>query len=154
MTFKFKADKWFNNRVSEDLFDMVAGELLGKGVYRNVYTFLPDDSLVLKVETDSGSFANIREYQMWTTYSYNKKLSKWFAPCVQLSNRGQFLLQKKVGVIDGRKLPDKIPPMIADGHLGNWGIYEDRVVCCDYGNHRSHEISSKEKFVNAQWSKK
>jgi hypothetical protein len=154
MTFKLDFSRWFNTRVSEDLMDMMAGEFLGAGIYRSVYNFLPDPTLVLKVETDPSSFANIREYQMWSTYSYDKKLSKWFAPCVHLSPRGQFLLQKKVGPIDGRKMPDKVPAMIEDGHLGNWGIYEDRVVCCDYGNNRSHNIAAKAKFVNAQWSKK
>jgi hypothetical protein len=150
--FNFKMDKWFTNRVSEDFFEMCVGDYIGGGVYRNVYEYHPDPSLVIKIETDASSFANIRESQMWWTYYDHPRLSKWFAPCVQLSPRGQFLLQKKVKPLDGRNMPKLVPAMIDDGHIGNWGIYEDRVVCCDYGNHRSHDLAANVNLIKPKWS--
>lgn len=151
MTYVFERERYFGNAVSEDFLSVVIGPYIGGGLYRNVFEHAYDNTLVVKVETNAGSFANIRENRMWFDYCEHPKLSKWFAPCVYISDGGKVLIQKKVAPLDGRKMPTKIPPMIDDGHMGNWGIYEDRVVCCDYGNQLSNQIAAKSKFVVPQW---
>ena len=150
MAFEFYPHKTFNNPTAEDFFRTFAGDRIGNGVYRCVYEYLPDASLVLKVETDPHSFANIIENRTWNNVK-DHKIAKFFAPCIFISPRGQFLIQKRTRALDGRNMPKKIPALIDDTHTDNWGIFENRVVCHDYGNQMTLKASILQPMKQAKW---
>lgn len=82
--------------IFKDTFDLLCGEVLGKGIHRKVYSckLLPD--MVVKVEAnDYRYFANVMEMKFWCDNEHYEKVSKWLAPCTFLSPEGRILLQKR-----------------------------------------------------------
>lgn len=130
----------------------LCGQLIGKGLYRDVYIFSRDDRFVIKIERDQsrGSFANVTE---WRNYINNKEwevLSKWLAPCEAISRDGRIMLQWRVKrLVDGEKIkyPDKIPSVFTDTKRGNWGLLKGKFVCCDY----SYFLQCDFKMKKAKW---
>lgn len=114
----------------------LCGELLGKGLYRDVYVFKQFPDCVIKIERDmnTGIFANVAE---WRNYNNNYGwdfLGKWLAPCVTINQTGQVMVQERVNW-DGKKrkdYPKYIPAMLTDLKLKNFGWIKDQFVCCDY----------------------
>ena len=84
----------FGNTVSRDLLDMCIGTRLGGGLSREVFSFGPDPSLVIKIETEAGHFQNIIEWHTWERIE-RTRTAKWFAPCVRISDDGKILLMKR-----------------------------------------------------------
>jgi hypothetical protein len=134
----FDRFKFFNNKYSEDVFDLLCGEHIGTGAYRAVYECRVNSDWVIKVELGD-DYANIAEYAVWGACEFkhdkNQDWSQWLAPCRYLSPNGKFLIQDRTGPLAGMSLPDKIPNFLDDTHLQNWGSYDGRVVCHDYANH-------------------
>lgn len=116
---------------ANDWLGMIAGERIGRGMYRDVYATTGTE-YVYKVETKDGCFCNVYEWEIW--HAASKEVKKWLAPCVDISSNGIVLVQKRV--IPIRKLPPRIPHFLTDAKLSNWGEYNGRPVCCDYGNHK------------------
>ena len=59
---------------------LICGERLGKGEFREVYRHAFDLNLVVKLEEGPHNFSNIIE---WETYhSADVDLQKWFCPCI------------------------------------------------------------------------
>ena len=59
--------------------------------------------------------------------------AKWFAPCVDISPSGHFLIQKKCKpLIDIKCLPKNIPGFFTDVHWNNFGMLNGKFVCFDY----------------------
>lgn len=117
-----------------DLVDLVAGQRIGRGQYREVFEFRHDPTCVIKRSINDRHHHNILEFEAWCIIHEDKELSKWFAPCVRISDLGLWLIQKRTTAITKEQLPDKVPYIITDLKPGNWGIYEGRPVCHDYGN--------------------
>lgn len=117
-----------------DLVDLVAGEQLGAGAYRKTYVFRHDPTCVIKRSTRDHHGHNILEYHFWDAIQSDKELSKWFAPCVRISDLGLWLIQKRTEIISKEQLPKKVPYILTDLKRENWGLYEGRPVCHDYGN--------------------
>ena len=122
--------------VLEEAFNVLAGDLIGEGLYRQVFACRIDPTLVIKVEQELGRssprFANTIEWDNWGNYLYEDDVKKWLAPCVMISPNGRVLVQKRVEPIPPSQLPKKIPRFLTDIKKENFGYYEGRVVCCDY----------------------
>ena len=50
-----------------------------------------------------------------------------------LSGYGRVLLQKRVEPLQKGQLPERVPSFLSDLKLSNFGMFEGRIVCCDYG---------------------
>lgn len=130
---------------------IVLGKVLGTGVARRVYQWLPDPNLVAKVQMresyEERDYQNIAEWQLWTSAS--EELKKWLAPCTWISPCGALLLQRWCATdLAHVKIPTKVPAILADCHEENFGRYWDeeakvtRVVLIDYGRHWAIEMAS------------
>lgn len=113
--------------------DVLCGKKLGEGCSRTVYECSFDKSLVIKIEDRNYHSQNIIEWEVWDQVEYDKKLKKWFAPCIAISRCGTVLIQKKVKYRDIALYPKKIPAFFGDTHRKNFGFIGDQFVCSDYG---------------------
>lgn len=118
---------------SRDLFSLHTGAYLGSGVARTVFEYGDDKSRVIKFETGDPSYQNPIEWELWRYVQKDSKLRKWFAPCYQISAYGAILIQARVRPLPKDKAPKKMPGFFCDFKYTNYGLYEGRVVCCDYG---------------------
>jgi hypothetical protein len=117
----------------EDLMNLMCGNLLGSGQYRHVYSGKQDASLVFKYERTFERCCNRAEMELWVEMQ-DHPLGKWLAPCVALSPDGTWLIQRRTEPLQFSQLPEKIPKIFCDAKIENWGMFEGRVVCHDYGN--------------------
>lgn len=117
-----------------DAFDVLCGKLLGEGIHRKVFECRLDPTLVVKVETDEEhrSFANAYEHRNWQECRDYKPVARWLAPVVRISPCGFILLQKRVAPLRQSELPAKLPRFLTDIQVANFGLYEGRIVACDY----------------------
>lgn len=148
----FDFDAHFKTGLARDVANMVLGDLHGYGTTRAIYTHATDPTLMVKVETDAGSYNNIMEWEAWKSVK-DTEFAKWFAPCVQISGAGLVLTMKKCTVATARELPRKVPAFFTDLKAENWGWYEDRFVCLDYGLHLLHELGMTKRMRTANWEK-
>jgi len=140
-----------NNISTEELEDFIIGKKLGYGVTRTVYDFDPDNTCVIKVaHSYDGRQTNITEYKIWDELSnWNKKLAKWFAPCISISEGGKYLVQKKIEFGRLKDYPKKVPHFFYDIKKDNYGWYGNKFVCCDYGyNNITDHMTDRMKNVN------
>ena len=137
--------------MATDLYSLVTGRLLGVGLSRIVFEYAPDPELVIKFETTGNDFNNVIEWDVWDNVKYDKKLSKWFAPCHFISPCGAILIQQKTTPIPKENMPKKIPRLFTDLKYQNWGSLDGRPVCHDYGNHRIYNGGTLHQLVNADW---
>lgn len=149
---RFAFDAHFKTGLARDLAGMVLGDLHGFGSTRTIYTHATDPTLMVKVETDAGSYNNIMEWEAWKSVK-DTEFAKWFAPCVEISPAGLVLTMKKCERVSARGLPRKVPAFFADLKAENWGWYEDRFVCLDYGLHLLHEYGMTKRMRVANWEK-
>lgn len=115
-------------------FNLLCGDLLGEGIHRKVFECTIDPSLVVKVETaeEYRSFANVAEHKNWDENELYKPVAKWLAPVVAISPCGLVMLQKRVIPLRDSELPAQLPAFLTDVKPANFGLYEGRVVACDY----------------------
>jgi hypothetical protein len=115
-------------------FNLLCGELLGSGIHRKVFACKVDPSLVVKVETDEEfrTFANFTEHKNWTENELYKPVADWLAPVVAISPCGLVSLQKRILPVRPGELPAEVPAFLTDLKAENFGLYEGRVVACDY----------------------
>lgn len=118
----------------EEAFNLLCGDLIGEGMCRKVFACLLDPTLVVKVEKDPrGMFQNAHEWRTWQECSRWTKGAQWLAPCVSISTHGLVLIQKRVEAIPVSQLPKKLPHFVnRDIKPSHFGLFEGRVVCCDY----------------------
>jgi hypothetical protein len=130
-----------NDIAKDELNELLVGSFIASGEFREVYNWIPDSSLVLKVEKfGKKKYCNIHEYSIWEELSIsNNPLRKWFAPCTWISNSGVLMLQKKTKPI--LEIPKKTPNVLADNKISNWGEYNGRMVIHDYGNHNFFRVA-------------
>lgn len=125
--------------VLNDLLRMHVGKLLGQGQYRDVFEYR-DPTQVIKLENRAKSFCNITEHELWHA-SAGTRLRRWLAPCIDISANGAWLIQRRTTPLPSGKLPDRVPSVLADLKPDNWGLFEGRVVCHDYGNNRTLDLA-------------
>lgn len=130
--------------VLDEFVNLMIGDMIGEGAFRKVYECKLDPSLVVKIEnTANREFPNVHEWAIWQEVEFHDILSKWYAPCVQISHSGSVLLQKRTKPL--RKMPEMVPELFADVKRENFGLYQGRPVMHDYGNHSFYDIA-KRKF--------
>lgn len=115
-------------------FNALCGDLLGEGIHRKVFECKIDPTLVVKVETDEvhRSFANVMEHKNWSENELYKPVARWLAPVVSISPCGFVMLQKRVTPLREGEYPEKLPSFLTDIKPANFGLFEGRVVACDY----------------------
>jgi hypothetical protein len=141
-----------NAFVHKELWDLMCSEPIGEGCSRKVFVCKLDQTLVLKLETASYSFNNIREWELWEDVRHDKDASRWLAPCVAISSCGAMMLQKRTKIATKKRYPKKVPQWMTDLKYQNWGLLDGKIVCHDYGNHLAQRFGTKSKrLVNAHW---
>ncbi|MFC5373981.1 hypothetical protein ACFPIF_15565 [Brevundimonas faecalis] len=128
-----RAEYFCVNTLTSDLFSLFAGEQLGSGIARQVWSMEGDPASVLKFETGAGSFQNVAEWEVWQALQHHEPSAKWLAPCRRISPCGAIMIQARTEPIRRAELPDKVPAWASDLKLANWGIYDGRPVMHDYG---------------------
>ena len=137
---------------TRELADLFLGDVIGRGISRNVYAHRQDPTLVIKHESGDG-FANQIEWNVWNIVK-ETPWKKWFAPCVDISPCGLWLIQKKVEFPSHEKYPAKMPYFFTDFKYSNYGRIGKQWVACDYGDLSvliSHGLTNKLK--KAHWWK-
>ena len=138
----------FQTVLARDFFSFICGgPLLGSGANRRVYACSFDPTLVIKVETGT-DFSNIKEWNTWQDYKHDKRVAKWLAPCVAISDYGSVLIQKRAKPVRVSDLPRAVPAFLADRKIENWGLIDGKPVCVDYG---WTESRLQMKSIRAQW---
>ena len=147
----------FNDTIVNDLCNSLLGEKLGSGSTRDVYVLSYDTSKVVKIAKDGGR-QNILEYETWRSVQHSDYHSKWFAPCVWISNGGNILIQERaVPIIPPKldkdykvmidKIPDKIPNYFTDIKLTNFGFIDGRFCCIDYALNHMKEYGMTKRMI-------
>lgn len=147
---------YFNaNVITGDLFRLVCGEKLGRGVSREVYRCALDPTIVFKIEADAGSFQNIIEWETWDTVRFTAGMkndyAKYFAPCIAISPCGTVLVQKYARPVDYTELPEDVPKFFTDLKKENFGLLDGKFVCIDYGNNLLMTNGLTTKTKKADW---
>lgn len=121
--------------IKDDALTLLCLNLLGTGISRQVYTCTIDPlKLVVKAEVESiGYFQNVKEYLVWDSVKEVKAIADWFAPCVNISDNGRWMVQMRTQPARAEELPERIPRLFTDCKISNWGWYDGRIVCHDYG---------------------
>lgn len=141
---------FINSRtVQLDIYDCILGKEIGRGMSRIVYEHRTDPTLVVKIETQGGSFQNVREAELWFEIA-DTPFKKWFAPIVYVSACGTVILQKKCAPCQKEKYPGKIPIFFTDTKYDNFGILDGKFVCFDYGT-IPFTMDWKNKLKKANW---
>lgn len=122
--------------VHKSAYKLLCGKKLGDGFNRNVYECNIMEDWVVKIErSDSDDFANVRERAFWREYEGDKTISKWLAPCGDISNDGRIMLQRKVQPLPkGYVVPRTLPEFLTDVKLSNFGLLDGKLVCVDYAD--------------------
>jgi len=142
-------EKWedFPSIVTNDFLQIFCGDLLGDGISRQVYQCTIDKTLVIKVE-HARTFQNVIEWDVWDCVK-DTEFSKYFAPCISISQGGHVLLMKKTSPM--KKYPEKIPAFLTDTKRANYGQYKGQFCCHDYGNNLLIEKGLTKRLVKANW---
>lgn len=144
MTKSDEAHKWREAR------QLLFGTKLGEGCARKVYVLRHNPAYVIKIESQSGSFQNVAEWEAWQ-WLQTEKIASWFAPCDSISPNGVFLVQRRAEPVRKDELPKRLPAMLVDLKLENFGMIEGKFVCIDYGTIGSNLRNSSTKLCRAKW---
>ena len=142
--------EYFSNVTAKDFMNMMLGELVGTGQYRQVYSLEFDDTCVIKLEDKYAKFSNVKEWEVWSAVK-GTSYAKWFAPCVKISGNGAWLIQKKTTPARMEELPKEVPAFFTDLKLSNWGRLGKQIVCHDYGNHLLLEQGMTKRMRKPTW---
>lgn len=109
------------------------GDLIAIGSCRKVYQCRLNADFVVKVEQWRGQFQNVTEWESWM-WMKGSNVAKWFAPYHYISDYGTILVQRRCQPLKDRsELPKRVPKVLTDLKAENFGWYEGRIVCFDYG---------------------
>lgn len=137
--------------IHKEAFWMLAGDLIGRGCSRQVFVCKFNPDLVVKVEEGAGSFHNVTEWNAWREVQYTK-WSRWFAPCVAISASGSVLVQARTRPAPLDMYPDRMPEFLSDFKHTNYGMYQGRLVCHDYGLNNLMSVGLSDRLHKAHWS--
>lgn len=115
---------------TSDLIRFCFGDKIGQGIYRSVYEWSHKKGVVIKYA--DAVEQNITEWAVWNAVKGTKH-SKWFAPVVDCSPCGHFLLMKRARPIRYTdKIPKTAPAFLTDKKKSNYGFIGKQLVCIDY----------------------
>lgn len=126
------------------------GAKLGEGCARKVYLLRQNPAYVAKIEGGAGSFQNVAEWDAWS-WLQGSKIAPWFAPCEWISANGVILVQQRAEPVRRGELPKRLPSILVDLKLENFGMIEGRLVCIDYGTIGSKLRDSPMALAPAKW---
>lgn len=137
-----------NAFVHRDAFNLLCDDRIGYGMSRSVFTsrLLPDS--VVKVEERAGRFQNVVEWETWLRVQ-ETEVEKWFAPCRWISPNGSVLVMART--TPALEYPDKMPVFLCDFKRTNYGMYDGRLVCHDYGTSQIFEHGMSKRKRKAEW---
>jgi hypothetical protein len=142
------SDHEFTDAVYREIARLIVGKQIGLGAFRRVIKYLDNDDLVIKVEEDARCFYNAKEWAVWQEVE-GTPFARWFAPCVEISPWCTALVQKRTKPVPAKFMPKMIPSCLKhDVKLENWGLYDGRVVCHDYGHMK---LMGSRKLVKVKW---
>jgi len=129
----------------------ICGELIGKGLYRDVYVLKQNTKYVVKIERDmtTAQFANATEFRHYIDNREWDFLKDWLAPCELINETGQVMIQQRITHGRRKDYPKYIPYVFTDLKLKNFGWIGDKFVCCDYSFFRM--VSNKEMRYAKWW---
>lgn len=120
------------NVVKADLVRMMLGDRVGLGASREVYQFMANGRWIIKLEVRD-TFQNVHEHEVWKLVR-DTKWRRWFAPVVMVSECGQCLVMEQTVPLPLKaKRPAMMPSFFDDLKPENFGTFEGRIVCHDYG---------------------
>ncbi len=139
---------------ADDLFNLVCGDVIGRGQYRTVYEHHLRTECVIKHD-NRGNYSNVLEFTLWKEVE-GTPLEKWFAPVYWLSPGGIWLVQAKTEPLRAGELPKRVPAIFADLKAANWGWLNGRPVCHDFGNSQTYNLAlaAAGNLLRAEWDKK
>ena len=112
---------------------LLAGELLGQGCFRRVYSVKYNPKIVLKLEIAGSEFCNVEEMGVWKEVCWTK-WAEWFAPCHAIDRFGIALIQERTKPLTTWPKDFKIPSFFTDTKPENFGRIGNKIVCHDYGS--------------------
>lgn len=138
------------NPAFHDAFNLLCGEKIGSGVYRDVFACRIRPDCVVKVEIQETwrSFCNVLESRFWSDHEHNAAVSKWLAPVVFTSPDGLVTLQRRAEPLTG-PLPPEMPEFLTDLKRANFGILDGRIVCVDYA---FQNVRTSTRMRKVQWA--
>lgn len=116
-----------------ELLDVILGDFIGSGVYREVFQHPHFIDYVVKIE-QGNSRENAIEWDVWNSVKFTDN-AKWFAPCTYISDNGVVLIQKKTKPLFSKPVkfvPEKIPSFFTDIKPDNFGWIGNQLVAHDY----------------------
>lgn len=119
--------------VGREMFSLLCGEKLGRGIGRRVFVMRTNPLYVVKIEIGTGSFQNQIEWEIWCALMKVPAAAKWLAPCISISAGGIVMIQKRTEPIQTHRLPEKMPSFMGDFKKENYGWLGKQIVCHDYG---------------------
>lgn len=141
---------------------LTMGEPIGFGAYRLVYAPRIMPNYVVKIEYNENTSANRDEMQVWQRIMHTD-LSKWFAPCVAISDNCQVLVQEKTVKPRPDEFPKRLPAFFTDFKRSNYGVLVGEhgkrggsvrcFVCHDYANHLLMEMGMTDDTRVPKWRK-
>lgn len=119
-----------------DAFNLLCGDLIASGAYRQVYECRIRPDLVVKVEIAENEWRqqhNNLEAQFWADFQDHKVIGKWLCPIVFVSPDTRIIMMERAMPLWDHELPAKVPACFRDVKPGNFGRLKDgRIVCLDY----------------------
>lgn len=112
-----------------DALRLIFGDKISSGQYRDVYDYKPKRGYVIKV-THYQEY-NWNEYNIWQEVK-DAPYKKWFAPVLDISAGGHFLIMKKAKQPTAAKFPKRIPNFFTDLKKENFGFIGNQFVALDY----------------------
>lgn len=145
-------------RCYESAFNLLCGEVIGRGMSRVVYDspLLPNS--VIKVENNAHRFQNVIEWETWQRLR-DTPASRWFAACEWISPDGIVLVMQRTRPPAPSEFPDRVPLYLTDMKRTNYGMVGERtggegkqcLVCHDYGTHLLFEHGMTKRLKKADW---
>jgi len=136
---------------------LIFGEKIGEGMSRKVYEYSCPltgavDRAVIKYEGRfvNGHFQNVAEWEIWQ-WVRGTPMQKWFAPCYSISPCGLYLIQARVEPLRKAEWPRRLPAFLCDLKPENFGMYQGRLVVCDYGTGIAAIRTAGKKMVPCKW---
>lgn len=133
-----------------DTFNLLCGNVIGRGSARVVYDSQLFPEHVIKVENVAGRFQNVMEWETWLIVR-DTKWAKWFAPCKWISPAGVVLIQAKTTPPPRASYPEMMPKFFADFKRPNYGLLNEQIVCHDYGVHLLMENGMSDRMKKVEW---
>ena len=136
--------------IQRDAFWLLCGKRIGGGMSRDVYECDIDPTWVVKVESLAGHFQNVWEWRVWERVR-GTDFERYFAPCVHISPNGNVLIQRRTTLARPDEYPERLPVFLSDTKRSNYGLFDGRLVCHDYGTALMLEYGMTKRTRKVEW---